>query len=291
MLESHTISFYHITSHHTTPHHIMSCHVISQPISPRPGHMAGTLTAGSEVELTSPPKDGISSVNFGSNSDFLISSSWDAHLYLHDTTGNQLKGKIPFDGALLDCCFGKDDSMAYTGGLNRQVSQIDWNTLKVSLLGTHQEAVRCLVRCRETSALFSGSWDCTVTAWDATSMSRTAHLELPGKVYSMDCVKNVLVVGMSDRHVYVYDTRNLKMPLQMRESALRHQTRCIRLFPSAEAFAISSIEGRVGVEYLDPEAQSRNFAFKCHRAPVTDQENMEMVYPVNALAFHPTYFQ
>lgn len=208
-------------------------------------------------------------------------------MYLYDPLENRLKGKVPFDAALLDCCFGKDDTIAYTGGLNRQVMQIDWNTLKVSILGTHEDAVKCLVRCEDTGMLFSGSWDNSVTAWDVNGMKRVQKLSLPGKVYTMDCVKNMLVVGMSERHVYIYDTRNLSAPLQTRESALRHQTRCIKLFPTSDAFAISSIEGRVGVEYVDPEMQTKNFAFKCHRAPLPEQENMEMVYPVNALAFHP----
>lgn len=179
--------------------------------------------------------------------------------------------------------------VAFTGGLGRQVTQIDWNTLKVSILGTHDDAVKSLVRCQSSGILFSGSWDSTVTAWDVNSHSRMTRLNMPGKVYSMDCANYTLVIAMADRHVQVYDTRKLGEPLQTRESSLRHQTRCIRLFPDGRAFTISSIEGRVGVEYLDPAAQSKNFAFKCHRAPVPDQENMEMVYPVNSLAFHPKY--
>ncbi|PJF19258.1 hypothetical protein PSACC_00933 [Paramicrosporidium saccamoebae] len=240
------------------------------------------MQPGTEVELSAPPKDGISAVHFGNETDHLLASSWDA-------VRRKLKGKIPFDAALLDCCFSDSDSVAFTGGLNRQVMRIDWNTLKTSILGTHEDAVRSLVRCQSTGILFSGSWDSTVTAWDTNSATRTASLNVPGKVYSMDCAQNVLVVGMADRHVQVYDTRKLDAPLQTRESSLRHQTRCIRLFPNGKAFVISSIEGRVGVEYLDPAGQSQNFAFKCHRAPMPDQANMETVYPVNAVAFHPKY--
>ena len=44
----------------------------------------------------------------------------------------------------------------------------------------------------------------------------------------------------------------------------------------------TSIEGRAAVEMLDPspDAQKLNYAFKCHREG-------NMIYPVNAVAFHP----
>lgn len=210
---------------------------------------------------------------------------------MYDPLTNQLKVKLPFDGALLDCCFGRDDETAFAGGLDRQVTLIDWQTLRTTPLGTHEDAVRSLVRCPNTGILFSGSWDRTLTAWDVTGLRRMARLSLPGKVYTMDCGgDHTLVVGMAERQVQIYDTRKLEAPLQTRESALRHQTRCIRLFPDGKAFAISSIEGRVGVEYVAEADQAQNFAFKCHRMPAPGQETeLELVYPVNSIAFHPKY--
>jgi cell cycle arrest protein BUB3 len=65
--------------------------------------------------------------------------------------------------------------------------------------------------------------------------------------------------------------------------------------PDATGFATSSIEGRVGVEWFDPELEKDTYAFKCHRDKQTisnddgEQEEVDVVYPVNALAFHPTY--
>lgn len=114
-------------------------------------------------------------------------------------------------------------------------------------------------------------------------------MDLPGKVYSMDVVGHHLVIGMADRLISVYDTRRLDEPLQRRESSLKYQTRCIRCFPDSQGFVCSSIEGRVAVEYFDPspEIQAKKYAFKCHRSPTLGQVDMETVYPVNAIAFHP----
>ena len=77
-------------------------------------------------------------------------------------------------------------------------------------------------------------------------------------------------------------------PLQQRESSLKFMTRTVRCMPNGEGYASSSVEGRVAVEFFDPskESQARKYAFKCHRQ--TDN-GIDVVYPVNALAFHPVY--
>lgn len=55
--------------------------------------------------------------------------------------------------------------------------------------------------------------------------------------------------------------------------------------PSWQGYVLSSIEGRVAVEYLDPspEVQKKKYAFKCHRLK---ENNIEQIYPVNAISFH-----
>ncbi|KAG5458833.1 MAG: mitotic checkpoint protein-like protein BUB3 [Olpidium bornovanus] len=50
-------------------------------------------------------------------------------------------------------------------------------------------------------------------------------------------------------------------------------------------YAMSSIEGRIAIEYFDysRESQAHRYAFKCHRETV---DGVQMVYPINALAFN-----
>ena len=83
--------------------------------------------------------------------------------------------------------------------------------------------------------------------------------------------------------------RNLELePWQRRESSLKFMTRAVACMPDDAGFASSSIEGRVAVEWFDPspESQARKYAFKCHRQPI---EGVDVVFPVNALAFHPVH--
>ena len=63
--------------------------------------------------------------------------------------------------------------------------------------------------------------------------------------------------------------------------------------PNDNGYASSSIEGRIAVEWFDPspESQARKYAFKCHRQPSQqpEEQGVDIVYPVNALAFHPVH--
>ncbi|GJN12718.1 hypothetical protein PR202_ga31024 [Eleusine coracana subsp. coracana] len=56
----------------------------------------------------------------------------------------------------------------------------------------------------------------------------------------------------------------------------------------ASGYALSSVEGRVSMEFFDlsDSAQSKKYAFKCHRK---SEAGRDTVYPVNAIAFHPIY--
>lgn len=53
---------------------------------------------------------------------------------------------------------------------------------------------------------------------------------------------------------------------------------------SMQGYVLSSIEGRVAVEYFDqnPEVQKKKYAFKCHRIK---EQSVENIYPVNAIRY------
>ena len=114
----------------------------------------------------------------------------------------------------------------------------------------------------------------------------------------VDVSRNRIIVATSGRRTCVYDLRMMKEEntctleaVLERESSLKFQTRCVRFFPDGHGFCLGSIEGRVGVEFLDDLADERmlsvtekpkKYAFKCHR-----DSNSGLVYPVNAIDFHP----
>lgn len=62
----------------------------------------------------------------------------------------------------------------------------------------------------------TGGWDKHVKCFDPREDKCVASYALPGKVYSMDLVDNSLVVGMSERHVHIFDVRYMDRPQQVK---------------------------------------------------------------------------
>lgn len=152
--------------------------------------------------------------------------------------------------------------------------------------------------------LVSASWDSTLHVHNTTDPSQPPlAIPLPGKPHALAASPTKLVVAMTARLVHIYDLPTLAsalsspnpqppQPWQQRESSLKFLTRAVACMPNDAGYATSSIEGRVAVEWFEDsaESQARKYAFKCHRQAAPEEEGGgDVVYPVNALAFHPVY--
>lgn len=261
----------------------------AQPPSQAPAPQSQLPTAKDRA-LPAPPTDGITGLSFSRTSpQLLLASSWDSTVRLYDAARGEALATLSLDSSVLDCCFSGDGAAAVSGGMDCQVTVSDVATRARTALGVHSRPVRCVVFSPAANAIFSGSWDRHVCAWDARAppqQARVGDFEAAGKVYSVCQSGNRVVVATSERHVYVLDVRSLAKPEQHRQSSLMHQTRCVRPFPNGAGYALSSVEGRVAIEFFDPspEVQRANYAFKCHRA---DVNGVQTLFPVNAIAFHP----
>ncbi|OAX32666.1 WD40 repeat-like protein [Rhizopogon vinicolor AM-OR11-026] len=190
-----------------------------------------------------------------------------------------ISAKFDHRAAILSCLFG-GSTHAYNGCLDTGVHELDLSTEKVTSLGQHANAASALSDAREINTLISGSWYQSPRFWEPRApKAEVSNHTLPERVYHMDIVNNTLVVSMASRLFHIYDVRRMSEPAQTRESSLKFMTR---------GYAIGSVEGRIVVEYLDPspEAQEKTYAFKCHRKNI---EDVDHVWPINALAFHPVH--
>ncbi|PUZ40527.1 hypothetical protein GQ55_9G431100 [Panicum hallii var. hallii] len=253
---------------------------------------AAPAAMGSGKELANPPSDGISNLRFSNHSNNLLVSSWDKTVRLYDADTNVLKGEFVHPGAVLDCCF-HDDSSGFSAGADHTVRRLVFSSSKEDVLGRHDGPVRCMEYSYAAGQVITGSWDKTVKCWDPRGVSGPERTLVgtytqPERVYSLSLVGNRLVVATAGRHVNIYDLRNMSQPEQKRDSSLKYQTRCVRCFPNGTGYALSSVEGRVSMEFFDlsESAQSKKYAFKCHRK---SEAGRDTVYPVNAIAFHPIY--
>ena len=151
--------------------------------------------------------------------------------------------------------------------------------------------------------LISASWDNTLHIHNTAAPSQPPlTITLPGKPHALAASPTKVVVAMTARLVHIYDLPTLlsaltqqtppPQPWQQRESSLKFLTRAVACMPNDAGYATSSIEGRVAVEWFEDsaESQARKYAFKCHRQAAPEEDGGgDVVYPVNALAFHPRY--
>ncbi|KAK4671272.1 mitotic spindle checkpoint protein Bub3 [Podospora pseudoanserina] len=264
------------------------------------------MAPSTQFELPQPPTDAVSSLVFSPDSSHrLLVSSWDRHVYLYQLTEGEgdnanLLNKYEHRAPVLDVCFGDaSNNDAYTAGMDRQVKKIDLISGEQTVLSKHSEPVRCVVYSSAHNLLISASWDNTLHVHKLSEPgSDPLVIPLPGKPHALSSSPTKLVVAMTARLVHIYDLPTLAAatsppaPWQTRESSLKFLTRAVACMPNDAGYATSSIEGRVAVEWFEdtPESQARKYAFKCHRQAAPEEEGGgDIVYPVNALAFHPVY--
>ncbi|CAI4222625.1 unnamed protein product [Auanema sp. JU1783] len=257
--------------------------------------MAHIIAAPNEYMVPFPSHVSISKIQFCkvAGSRLMVASGWDGTVRIFNIggIGQADERRFYYHGKPVLCCTFADNTRVVSGGLDQIVKVVDLESGKEQNIGIHSQGIRCMEYDSLGGLIVSGSWDGTVKLWDARdSIPCVRHTQtLSEKVYAMDVLGNKVIVGTKDRKVYLFDTRKMDTPEQVRESPLKYQTRALAFFPSGDAFVVSSIEGRVAVEYIDqaPEVQKKKYAFKCHR--VKEEDGTEFIYPVNAIAFHPVH--
>ncbi|KAJ7597621.1 WD40 repeat-like protein [Mycena floridula] len=253
-----------------------------------------TNITNEQFNLPSPPFDSISKVRYSpTDPNHLLVSSWDTTVRFYEVgeagqKESEQKGKFDHRAAVLDCCFG-DSTHGFSGGLDHSVRYFDLQSEKMQSLGSHTDSVSTIVYSPVRNALVSGSWDRTLRIWDPRAATpQQSSNETPERIYHIDLVGNNLVVAMASRLFHIYDVRKMDMPAQERESSLKFMTRSLACMTDGQGYACASVEGRIAVEYFDPApaVQDLKYAFKCHRGAIGDVDH---VWPVNALAFHPKF--
>lgn len=274
-----------------------------------------------QYEVEGPPSDAISSVSFSPDGTAIAVSSWDCGLRIYQKSSEapqafDLHTHFTLPAPVLDACWNSSNTICSVG-LDHTVRSIpigEMGNVSVSdhehVKSIHESASNKVVVSDQHGLILSTSWDGIMHVHynDAYIAVRLA-----GKPFALSLTTDRAVVAMAERKVSVYDLNALKQlveqtggtasgqqpleiqPWQERESNLKFMTRAAACMPDGTGFATSSIEGRVSVEWFDPEAQKNTYAFKCHRKASKTQDedgneqDVDIVYPVNALAFHPVH--
>ena len=78
----------------------------------------------------------------------LLVSSWDKFLYSYDVSsgpdGTHLLNKYEHRAPVMDVCFGENDDVAFTAGMDWVVNRVDLQTGEFTALSKHAAPVRCV---------------------------------------------------------------------------------------------------------------------------------------------------
>ncbi len=124
-------------------------------------------------------------------------------------------------------------------------------------LNAHEQPVKTLkwMSTANAQVLVSGSWDKTLKYWDLRQPTPMATVMLPERCYTMDIAQDLLVVGTAERHICIYNLTNPTQLYKNMPSPLKWQTKTIACYHDGTGFAVGSIEGRVGLQWIDEKMQ------------------------------------
>lgn len=256
-----------------------------------------TNELSNDTTLSNPPEDSISDIAFSSQGDFLAVSSWDNKVRVYEVTPQgQSEGRAMFEhqGPVLSTRWSPDGTKVVSGGCDNAARLYDIQSGSATQVAQHDQPVRSVrfVDIPNTAGpmLATSSWDKTLKYWDLRQQTPISTVQLPERAYTMDTSKNLLVVGTAERHICIFDLNNPGSIFRTTTSPLKWQTRSIACHPNGEGFSVGSIEGRCGIQYVDPNMNQQNgFSFKCHRKSVTSPRNETLVYSINSMCYHPTF--
>ena len=126
----------------------------------------------------------------------------------------------------------------------------------------------------------AGSWDGRLVVVDYLHWKVVRDWKFKEKIFHVCGSTEWIVYSLSGGKVKSVELPSWK--IKDTDSGLKYQCRSCALIPNGRGFVQGSIDGRVSVEFFD--AETSKFAFRCHRMNL---EDVQLVFPVTALAFQP----
>ena len=252
------------------------------------------------------------------NFDFLATGGWDSKLRIFNINYNiinnnsqtesaqissKLESTIVHNSPIFSLSWEGNAGRIFTGCADGSINIVDIAKRSILSIGNHQKACKEVIYHEAYKILLTGGWDGVVNLFDLRQQNPLFSYKFDNKVYTMSCVNDLFIVGLSEIKIGLFNLAKLKnnifQPELIFNSHLNHQTRKVCVFPNGKGFAIGSIEGRVAIKNIKdlnnlPKINSENgtinydedFAFKCHR---NSNANPIVVYGINDIAFNPVY--
>lgn len=254
----------------------MSPFVSNAPPNPNNGYL-----------LPDPPDDTISRLRFSPTSTpFLAASSWNGTTRVwkvDPAAGNATAVSLQTESTpVLDLTWLSDGGTIVYAGVGKLAYRWDLASERKEIVAAHNEPIRCTCEVSTVNSFATAGWDKRLRYWDIRSPTGNPLLDvqLSERAYAMDARGPLMVLALADRKIAIYDVRKPNAPYVERFTQLRYQTRCIATWPDSMGYNVGSVEGKVGVEYVQPSKVDQSYSFFCHR---DKQGNSKAV---NAIRFH-----
>ena len=207
-----------------------------------------THNPNKDTEISQPPSDGITSLSWSPRANHLVATSWDNNVYCWEVMNNGTsvaKASTSHAQPVLCSAWNADGSAVFTGGCDKMVKMWNLATNQSQQVAQHDAPVRHCHFIPAVNLLVTGGWDKTIRYWDLRSPNAAHTQQLPERVYAMDVNHPLLVVGLADRQVQVYNLSQPQTPYKTQQSPLKFQTRCVTAFPDRQ------VGGRAGDVRVD----------------------------------------
>ncbi|CAI4223143.1 unnamed protein product [Auanema sp. JU1783] len=263
------------------------------------------VTSNDDIEVPSAPDDTVQVVKFSpqtTEKPLLAAGSWDGVVrvwMVNDNGQCEPKAQQNIPAPVLDIDWTDDGTKIFIAAADKDVRLWDLASNQVAVVGSHDGPVRTChwIKGNNYSCLMTGSWDKTLRFWDMRNLptqSSLANIQLPERVYCADVVYPMAAVVLANKSIKVYNLENGPQEVKSIDiTGMKYQYRCIAIFKDKNnsmpcGFAVGSIEGRVGVQFVEAANPRDNFTFKCHRSPEL-VNGFQEIYAVNDVAFHPQH--
>jgi mRNA export factor len=224
-----------------------------------------TVDTSGDLEVPQCPEDSVTDLAFSPTAEILSVASWDNKIRIYEIGQGGANGKAMYEhtGPILSTHFSKDGSKLASGSADKTAKVFDLVSGQNQQVAAHDQPIKSVrfISVNSTEALATASWDKTLKYWDLRRISLVvlltieptpiATVQLPERAYTMDTKENLLVVGTADRQVSIFNLSNPTVIYKTLMSPLKYQTRVVSCFTAGNGFAVSSIEGRCAIQYIE----------------------------------------
>ena len=81
-----------------------------------------------------------------------------------------------------------DGGRAFSAGLDGKLKSFDFQSQRETLVGAHQDAIRCVNYSPSLNLVVTGSWDKSIKLWDVRTPCCVGTYEQPDKVRKLTLI-------------------------------------------------------------------------------------------------------